>query len=189
MFLLRLQGFIDGFSDLLGRIAALLFILLLFNVFYDVAARYLFNSVNLGLQELEWHLYASMFMLGIPFALKSGSHVRVDVIYDRLSARGRAWIDLFGSLLLLLPFTLLIAWYGVDFVKDAYSIGEGSPDPGGLPHRWVIKSVIPFAMLFNFISGIGFMLAALNCLLGHSGADCADQASSTSTSTGTGGGI
>ncbi len=167
MFLLRLEQTIDRFSDLLGRIAAVLFILLLFNVFYDVVARYLFNRVSIGMQELEWHLFAAMFMLGIPFTLKAGGHVRVDIIYDKLELHQKAWIDLICTLLLLVPFTLLVAWYGVDFAREAFEIGESSGDPGGLPYRWIIKSVIPFAMFFNFISGIGLMLRSINTLQGH----------------------
>ncbi|WP_432698578.1 TRAP transporter small permease subunit [Marinobacterium sp. YM272] len=167
MFLLRLQQTIDRFSDLLGKIAAVLFILMLFNVFFDVASRYLFNTVYIGMQELEWHLYAAMFMLGIPFTLKAGGHVRVDVIYDQLSARRRAWIDLICTLLLLMPFCLLVAWYGVDFARESFQLGEGSGDPGGLPNRWIIKSVIPFAMFFNFISGVGLALKSINILSGR----------------------
>lgn len=167
MMLLKLENAINRFSDGLGKIAAILFLLMLLNVFYDVTARYLFQSVSIGLQELEWHLFAAMFMLGIPFALRSGSHVRVDIIYDRLSRERRAWIDIICTVTLLFPFTLLVAWYGIDFAKEAYLIGEGSPDPGGLPYRWVIKSVISFAMLFNFISGVGLLLHSVNTLRGH----------------------
>lgn len=167
MFLLRLEQTIGRFSDLLGKIAAILFVLMLFNVFYDVVARYLFNSVSIGMQELEWHLFAAMFMLGIPYTLKAGGHVRVDLIYDRLSLRGKAWVDLICTLTLLLPFTGLVAWYGFDFAREAFQLGEGSGDPGGLPYRWVVKSVIPFAMAFNFISGIGLMLRSINTLAGH----------------------
>ncbi len=167
MFLLRLQQTIDRFSDLLGKIAAVLFILMLLNVFFDVASRYVFNTVYIGMQEMEWHLYAAMFMLGIPFTLKAGGHVRVDVIYDGLSVRRRAWIDLICTLVLLIPFCLLVAWYGVDFARESFQLGEGSGDPGGLPHRWIIKSVIPFAMFFNFISGVGLALKSINILSGR----------------------
>lgn len=171
MFLLRLEQTIDRFSDLLGKIAAVLFILMLFNVFYDVVARYLFNAVSIGMQEMEWHLFAAMFMLGIPFTLKEGGHVRVDVIYEGLPLRMRAWIDLMCTLVLLMPFCLLVAWYGIDFARESFQLGEGSGDPGGLPYRWIIKSVISFAMFFNFISGIGLALHSVNTLAGHHRSD------------------
>ncbi len=166
MSLLKLEHLINRFSDLLGKVAAVLFVLLLFNVFYDVISRYVFNDVSIGLQELEWHLYAAMFLLGVPYALRAEGHVRVDVIYERLSPQRRAWIDIFGSLFLLLPFALLVGWYGVGFAAEAYALGETSGDPGGLPYRWVIKAVIPFAFFSMAISGIGLLLKSINILRG-----------------------
>lgn len=167
MLLLRLERAINRFSDLLGVIAAVLFVLMLFNVFIDVVMRYLFNDVSIGMQELEWHLFAAMFMLGVPYTLKAGGHVRVDLIYERLSVNARSWIDLLGSVFMLLPFTFLVGWYGIDFAREAYELGETSGDPGGLPYRWVIKAVIPFAFFSMAISGIGLLLKSVNTLLGH----------------------
>ncbi len=167
MFLVQLENTIHRFSDLLGRIAALLFVLLLFNVFYDVVARYVFNDVSIGMQELEWHLFASMFMLGIPYTLRTDGHVRVDLIYERLSMKSKALIDLFGAVFLLLPFALLVAYYGVGFAREAWELGEISGDPGGLSNRWVIKAVIPFTFFSIGISGLGMMLRSINVLRGH----------------------
>lgn len=167
MFLLRLEQAINRFSDGLGFIAAVLFVLMLFNVFIDVVMRYLLNDVSIGMQELEWHLFAAMFMLAVPYTLKAGGHVRVDLIYERLSFKARSWIDLTGSIVLLLPFSLLVAWYGIDFAKEAFELGETSGDPGGLPYRWIIKAVIPFSFFAISISGLGLMLKSINTLLGH----------------------
>lgn len=151
---------------MLGKIAALLFILLLFNVFYDVIMRYLFNDVSIGMQELEWHLYATIFLLGVPYALFKEGHVRVDIIYEGLSPKRQALIDLFGTLILLLPFTILVAKYGIDFALESWELGERSGDPGGLPYRWLIKAVIPFAFIAITISGVGLMLKSINILRG-----------------------
>ncbi|MCP4596640.1 TRAP transporter small permease subunit, partial [Neptuniibacter sp.] len=145
MFLLRLEQVINSFSDILGKISAVLFVLMLFNVFIDVVMRYVFNDVSIGMQELEWHLYASVFLLGVPYTLRAGGHVRVDLIYERLSAKTKALIDMICTLILLIPFCALVAWYGVDFARESFELGEMSGDPGGLPYRWIIKSVIPFA--------------------------------------------
>ncbi len=166
MSLLRLENLINRFSDFLGRVAAVLFILLLLNVFYDVITRYVFNDVSIGMQEMEWHLYAAMFLLGVPYALRAEGHVRVDVVYERLSPRKRAWIDILGSLFLLMPFALLVGWYGVGFAHEAWTLGETSGDPGGLPYRWIIKSVIPFSFFAMAISGVGLMLKSINILRG-----------------------
>ena len=151
---------IDRITAAIGKLSAILLLLLLLNVFYDVIMRYLFNDVSIGMQELEWHLYATLFLLGISYTLSQNGHVRVDVIYNQLSPRRQAMIDIGGTLLLLIPFALLISWYGVGFVADSYQLGEGSGDPGGLPHRWVIKAMIPLSFLLLILSSIGFMLRA-----------------------------
>lgn len=149
---------IGRISTAVGRLSAILLLMLLANVFYDVIMRYLFNDVSIGMQELEWHLYATLFLLGISYTLSQDGHVRVDLIYDRLPAKRRAQIDIAGTLFLLIPFCLLITWYGIGFVAESYQLGESSGDPGGLPYRWIIKSMIPLSFLLVLISSIGFML-------------------------------
>jgi TRAP-type mannitol/chloroaromatic compound transport system permease small subunit len=144
-----------------------LLLLLIANVFYDVVARYVFNSVSIGMQEMEWHLYASMFLLGVSYAISTEGHVRVDLIYERLSPKRRAIIDLTGSLALLMPFTLMVFWFGIDFTWQAWDIDEGSGDPGGLPNRWIIKGMIPLSFLAMAISGLGMALRSINILRGH----------------------
>lgn len=143
-----------------GKISAALLLLLLLNVFYDVIMRYLFNDVSIGMQELEWHLYATVFLLGISYALSQDGHVRVDLFYHNLSPRRQAMIDIGGTVIFLIPFALLITWYGIGFMADSYQLGEGSGDPGGLPYRWIIKAMIPLAFILLIISSIGFMLRA-----------------------------
>lgn len=164
MFFEKAEAAINRFSGVLGNITAVLFLLLLLNVFYDVIMRYLFNDVSIGMQEMEWHLFATIFMLGIPYTLYKEGHVRVDIIYDNLDARKQAWIDLLGTLILLIPFTVLVIKYGIDFTMESYELGERSGDPGGLPYRWIIKAVIPFAFVTITISGIGLLLKSINTL-------------------------
>lgn len=168
MLLLNIERLITQFSNLLGKISALLFIALLFNVFIDVVMRYAFNDVSIGMQELEWHLYASLFLLGIPYGIQNGGHVRVDLIYENLPIKSKAWIDLFGCLILLIPFTLLVGYYGIFFAHEAFVLGETSPDPGGLTNRWIIKAVIPFAFFSMALSGIGMILRSINAIRGLS---------------------
>ncbi len=157
---MNLEQTIHRITQGVGKLSAILLLLLLLNVFYDVIMRYLFNDVSIGMQELEWHLYATVFLLGISYTLSQDGHVRVDLIYNQLSPRRQAMVDIGGTLLLLIPFALLISWYGIGFVADSYQLGEGSGDPGGLPHRWIIKSMIPLAFILLIISSIGFMLRA-----------------------------
>ncbi|MDK2777363.1 MAG: TRAP transporter small permease subunit [Pseudomonadota bacterium] len=159
--LIKAERAINRFSDFLGMISSILFLLMLANVFIDVLLRYVFNNVSIAMQEMEWHLYAAMFMLGVPYALRTESHVRVDLIYEGLSVKKKALIDMIGGIALLLPFCLLVGWYGIDFTYEAFDLGEGSGDPGGLPYRWIIKAVIPFAFFATSVSGIGMILNSL----------------------------
>ena len=161
----RLQRLLDIFSEALGKLTSILMLLLLCNIFYDVVARYFFRSSSIGMQEMEWHLFASMFLLGIAYTLKAEGHVRVDILYDLLGNRGQALINCLGVLVFLLPFSLLIAWFGYDFALESYRLGETSGDPGGLPHRWIIKSMIPLSAVCLALSGLGMLLKNLNIVL------------------------
>lgn len=168
MFLVNLERALGRYSIMLGKLAAVLFILLLLNVFYDVLMRYVFNDVSIAMQELEWHLYASIFLIGIAYGLQTGGHVRVDIIYEKLPLKTKAWVDLLGCLILLLPFAGLVAYYGVGFAYESFKLGETSGDPGGLPYRWLIKAVIPFAFISIAISGLAMLLRSINVIRGTS---------------------
>jgi TRAP-type mannitol/chloroaromatic compound transport system permease small subunit len=137
--LLRLEKIFDRFSDVMGWVAGGLNLLMLLNVFYDSITRYFFNSGSIALQETEWHLFAMVFLFGIAYALKEDGHVRVDVLYDRFSPRWKAFVNIGGTVLLLLPLSVLIVEGSVWYVQEAFGSGEVSGDPGGLPHRWLIK--------------------------------------------------
>ena len=106
--------------------------------------RYVFQSGSIGLQELEWHLFSIIFLIGAAYTLKHDEHVRLDVLYRShiISDKHRAWLDVFGGFFILLPFCILIIVSAEPFVKQAFLHNEASPDPGGLPARWFIKSMI-----------------------------------------------
>jgi len=150
--------------DYVGAFCALLMVLMLLNVFYDVIMRYLFDDVSIGMQELEWHLFAAMFMFGIGYTLKEDGHVRVDVFYDNFSPTVKAWVNILGSVLLALPITLLIIYYGYGYAFEAYEMNEGSADPGGLPHRWIIRSVIPLSSVFVVLCLLQVVLTQISIL-------------------------
>ena len=164
---LTLENLILRLSRGLGVLTAVLFVVMLATVFINVIKRYALNDVSIGMQEMEWHLYAAMFLLGVPYALSAGGHVRVDLIYEKLSAQRKAWIDIAGTVIFLIPFCTLVAYFGVQFTQEAYALGETSGDPGGLPYRWIIKSMIPLSFGFTVISGLGLLLTSVNTLLGH----------------------
>ena len=147
---------INQLNELIGRGVAWLVVVMVVLTFYDVLMRYLFQSGSIALQELEWHLFSVILLIGAAYTLKHRNHVRVDLIYasNRLSDQHRAIIDLFGHIFLLIPFCALIIWSSIPFIETAYLANEHSPDPGGLPHRWLLKFMIP----------LGFTLLALQAL-------------------------
>ncbi|MDX1457931.1 MAG: TRAP transporter small permease subunit [Marinobacter sp.] len=153
-------------SHICGWVACLALVLMLFNVFYDVITRYIFNDVSIGMQELEWHFYSVVFLLGIPYALRTDGHVRVDVFYAGRSNQFKAWVNLVGAIAFVIPFAYLIGFYGYDFALESYNLGESSGDPGGLPYRWIIKALIPFSAVFTATSGLGMATYAIRVLKG-----------------------
>ena len=155
-----LRKIIDG----VGNFCSLLMILMVLNVFYDVIMRYFYNDVSIGMQELEWHLFAAMFMFGIAYTFKEDGHVRVDVFYDKMSVKWQAFINIFGAIAFALPITLLILYFSIDYTYQAYQMGEGSADPGGLPHRWIIRSVIPVSSGFLILSIVYVLLSQIEKL-------------------------
>ena len=164
--LLRLETLFDRFSDVMGWIAGALNLLMLINVFYDAIMRYFFNTGSIAMQEMEWHLFAMVFLFGIAYGLKEDGHVRVDVLYDRFSPRNKALVNIAGTVLFLLPLSILIIEGSVWYVQEAYTSGEVSGDPGGLPYRWLIKLVIPASFVFLVVSATGFIIHNLNIILG-----------------------
>ncbi len=138
----RLIEIIDHFSELTGRSVAWLTLLMALLTFIIVVLRYGFDSGSIALQESVTWLHATVFMLGASYALKRDSHVRVDIFYQKFSPRGRALVDLLGSLLLLLPVCLFIFQASWDYVLGAWEIGEGSAETGGLPALYLLKTLL-----------------------------------------------
>lgn len=165
--IIKLDDGLAKLSTLCGWVACVALILMTLNVFYDVVARYVFRDVSIGMQEMEWHLYSVVFLLGIPYALRTDGHVRVDVLYTHWSDHTKAWINLLGALIFVIPFAYLIGTYGYSFAVDSFQMGEGSGDPGGLPYRWIIKSLIPFSAFFIATSGLGMATHALRVMSGE----------------------
>jgi TRAP-type mannitol/chloroaromatic compound transport system permease small subunit len=128
--------------DLVGRAAAWLTLAVVLLMATNVLLRYGFSIGSVWSQELEWHLLAPLVLFGMTYALKRGDHVRVDVFYARMTPRGQAAVDLLSALLAMVM-ALLVIRYSLGYVQQSYGINEISPDPGGLTHRWVLKSLIP----------------------------------------------
>ena len=137
-----------------GKISSWLSLALVLLISTDVLLRYVFNFSTASLYEMEWHLFAIIFLLASPYTLQKNKHVRVDVFYNNFSKRKKNIIDLIGNIIFLIPFSFIIFYTSLPFVEDSYSILESSPDPGGLPYRFIIKSIIPIAFFLLMIQGI-----------------------------------
>jgi TRAP-type mannitol/chloroaromatic compound transport system permease small subunit len=137
-----------------GKISSWFSLALVLLISTDVLLRYVFNFSTASLYEMEWHLFAIIFLLASPYTLQKNRHVRVDVFYNNFSKRKKNIIDLIGNIIFLIPFSFIIFYTSLPFVEDSYSILESSPDPGGLPYRFIIKSIIPIAFFLLMIQGI-----------------------------------
>ena len=166
-FLHRTVNTIDTLSEWSGRAVSWLVLVMVLVIGYDVAMRYLFQSGSVALQELEWHLFALVFLLGAAYTLRHDGHVRVDIFYNgrHMNERRRAWVDLFGGVFLLLPFCLLVIVTTLPFVASSFAMGEGSPDPGGLPYRFLLKGAIVLGFSLLLLQGIGHILRCISILL------------------------
>ena len=144
-----LRAFADGVDALsirVGHAAAWLVPILVVVLMVNVGLRYGLGRGFIELEELQWHLYAALFLLSYAYTYAVDEHVRVDLVHARLSERSRAWVELLGCLVLLFPFTVVVSLSAWDFFWSSWEIGERSPMPSGLPARWVIKFVLFFGV-------------------------------------------
>jgi TRAP-type mannitol/chloroaromatic compound transport system permease small subunit len=150
---LSVRSGIERFTDLVGRATSWLALVIVVLMATNVILRYSFSYGSVWAQELEWHLLAAVILFGMCYALQRGDNVRVDLFYANFAPRTKFVVDLVSGLLTLL-IALLFVKLSLAYVAQSYSIGETSPDPGGIPFRWVVKGLIP----------IGFGLLALQQL-------------------------
>jgi TRAP-type mannitol/chloroaromatic compound transport system permease small subunit len=162
---LRIVGGIDALGTWVGRAAAWLSLPIVLIIVGDVASRRFFGTGSVMLQELEWHLHAALFLLAAAYTYRLDGHVRIDVFHGRLSARARAWIEVLGCLIFLLPYCAVIFWLSLGFVGRSYAMGEFSDAPGGLTHRWVIKLVMPVGFGLLFLQGVSALARSALALI------------------------
>lgn len=145
----------------IGKYASLLNILLVFMILVDVIARYFFFSSFAWLTELEWHIFALIFLFGVVYTLQYDDHVRVDVWYANMSLKKQLWINLLGTVLFLIPWCLIIITTSLKYAHHSFEMNEVSADPGGLPYRYVIKYMMTLSFTLLFMYSIFF---AIKCV-------------------------
>ena len=150
----RLSIALDGFITVVGKAVSWLWPILILVIIANVVLRYVFNLGLIVFEELQWHIYAIGFMIGLSFAVVRDRHVRVDALSERMSVRTRAWIELIGLGVFLLPFCVFVVIKAWPFVLTAWETGEVSIAPGGLGHRWAIKSVIIVAFALLIVAAV-----------------------------------
>lgn len=157
---------LEKISEWCGRAVSWCVLIMVLIISYDVFMRYFFQIGSVALQELEWHLFAVIFLLGASYTLKHDGHVRVDIFYQsrKLTDAHRAWIDLLGTLVFLIPFCVLIIVSSWEFVAYSFRILEGSPDPGGLSYRFLLKAAIPLGFFLLLLQGVALILKSVNTI-------------------------
>ena len=157
-FAARLVHIIDRITLTSGRVLAwsVLFMALLTSTV--VILRYGFNTGSIALQEAITYFHGSLFMLGVAYALKSGAHVRVDIFYRDFSPRRQAWVNALGGIVFLLPLCALVIAVSWGYVADAWRIRESSPEPGGIPYLYLLKTLLPLMAINLAVAGIADVL-------------------------------
>ena len=163
--LLRFSRFIDTLNEWIGKSAAWFGLVAVIVCALTAMARYALNIGSNAWLEMQWYLNAAVFLLIAAWALKRNDHVRIDVIFGRLAPRTQAWIDLFGALLMLLPATLIIAWYSWPSLVNSIHVNEYSSDPGGLI-RWPVRLLIPVAFTLLALQGVSEIIKRVAFLRG-----------------------
>jgi len=159
-------GFLDRWVARIGRATSWLTLLLVLLVASDVLFRYVWHVGSVAEQEFEWHVLAVIALIGASYTLQQGEHVRVDIFYQRYSLRVKRWMDVLLPAFVVVPTMLFVAVQSLEFVSMSWELGEGSPDPGGIPARYIIKAVVPLGFFLVALQGVAMTLYGITQLKG-----------------------
>ena len=163
------ESLLDRFSSITGKITAWLTLFMVLVTFIVVIMRYVFDAGLIWVQESVVWMHAVVFMLGAAYTLRAEEHVRVDIFYRTMSERRRAWIDLVGVIVFLMPLCAFLAWASFDFVTQSWRIGESSRESGGLPYPFIplLKSVLLLMPVAVALQGASLCLKSVRTLQGR----------------------
>jgi TRAP-type mannitol/chloroaromatic compound transport system permease small subunit len=161
---------IDAFTDRCGRFLAWLTLGMAVITALIVVLRYGFNIGSIMAQESVIYMHGALFLLGAGYALKAGAHVRVDIFYRNFDPRTKAWVNSLGGIVFLLPLCVFILVSSWDYVSESWGMRESSPEPGGIPAVYLLKSLLPLAAINLALQGVAEILrSALLLAQGEAG--------------------
>ena len=163
--LLQLSQLIDKLNERIGKAAFWLVLVMTIICSLNASVRFIFNYSSNGLLEIQWYLFAAVFLLCAPYTLQKNEHVRIDVVAGKLSARGQAWIDILGTIFFLLPMVVMVLWLSIPLVADSIKISEMSANAGGLI-RWPVKILLPIGFTLLAMQGISELIKRIAFLGG-----------------------
>ena len=166
--LLKLSRLIDWINERVGKAAFWLVLVMTLISAGNATMRFTVNYSSNGLLEIQWYLFAAVFLLCSPYALQKNEHVRIDVLSSRFGPRGLAVIDIIGTVFFLLPMVVLVLWLSIPLVAESYRIGEMSANAGGLI-RWPVKILLPIGFAFLALQGVSELIKRIAFLTGRIG--------------------
>lgn len=158
---------VDRVATAFGEFASALWTVLVAVIVVQVVARYAFGRGSIMMEEMQWHLYAVGFLLGISYTEVKEKHVRIDVLAEHWKPRTRLWVELIGIAGFLLTFTGFVILYAAPFAATSYGLSEVSAAPGGLPFRWVLKGFLLAAFVLLALVGLGRLTRVWVALFGR----------------------
>lgn len=164
--LLKLSQLIDWLNERVGKGAFWLVLVMTLISAGNASVRFIFNNSSNGLLEIQWYLFAAVFMLCAPYTLQRNEHVRIDVLAGKLSPKGLAVIDIIGTLFFLLPMVITVLWLSLPLVAESYKIDEYSANAGGLL-RWPVKALLPAGFALLALQGISELIKRIAFLAGR----------------------
>ena len=164
--LLKLSQLIDWLNERVGKASFWLVPIMTLISAANASYRFVFNDSSNGLLEIQWYLFAAVFLLCSPYTLQKNEHVRIDVLSGKLSPRGLAVIDIIGTLFFLLPMVVVVLWLSLPLIAESYKIQEMSANAGGLI-RWPVKVLLPIGFTLLALQGISELIKRIAFLAGR----------------------